>query len=114
MKHHGYFLVISNLLIHFFLIQVVSKDTNVMLVALAGRCLTGLANGLRKKFSPYAVQCTEAILQKFKEKKPMVVTALREAIDAIYPSVSVVVSEGCSQNTPEGLLSINNAIEEVL
>lgn len=70
-------------------LQVISKDTNVMLVTLAAKCVTGLANGLRKKFSPYAVQCTEAILLKFKEKKPMVVAALREAIDAIYPSVSI-------------------------
>ena len=26
-----------------------------MLVALGGKCLAGLANGLRKKFAPYAV-----------------------------------------------------------
>lgn len=26
-----------------------------MLVALGGKCLAGIANGLRKKFSPYAV-----------------------------------------------------------
>ena len=32
-------------------------------------------------------QCISAILEKFKEKKLNVVTALREAIDAIYPSV---------------------------
>lgn len=35
--------------------QVIAKDTNVMLVALGGKCLAGLANGLRKKFTPYAV-----------------------------------------------------------
>lgn len=60
-----------------------------MLVALAGKCICGLANGLRKKFSPYAVQCNEAILVKFKEKKVMVVSALRDAIDAVFVSVSV-------------------------
>ncbi|XP_067937770.1 cytoskeleton-associated protein 5-like isoform X2 [Watersipora subatra] len=69
--------------------KVLSKDTNVMLVALAAKCLTGLANGLKKKYSPYAVQCTEAILMKFKEKKPMVVTALRDCIDAIFPSTTL-------------------------
>lgn len=72
--------------------QVLSKDTNVMLVALAAKCLCGLAQGLRKKFSPYAVQCTEAALVKFKEKKPMVVSALRDAIDAIYAAVSLSLS----------------------
>lgn len=64
-----------------------------MLVALAAKCITALANGLRKKFSSYAVQCTEAILVKFKEKKPMVVTALRDCIDAIFPSVSCLIGQ---------------------
>ena len=34
--------------------QVVSKDTNVMLVALAGKAVADLAKGLRKNFYPYA------------------------------------------------------------
>ena len=33
---------------------MVAKDSNVMLVALGGKCLLGLANGLRKKFQPHA------------------------------------------------------------
>ncbi|XP_078586785.1 cytoskeleton-associated protein 5-like isoform X5 [Branchiostoma floridae x Branchiostoma japonicum] len=66
------------------LIKTVGKDSNVMLVTVAGNCMTGLANGLRKKFSPYAVQCIKVILEKFKEKKVNVVTSLREAIDAIF------------------------------
>jgi hypothetical protein len=60
-----------------------------MVIAVAGKCMTGLANGLKKKFSPYALACIPTILEKFKEKKQNVVTAMREAIDAIYPSVSV-------------------------
>ena len=59
-----------------------------MIVALAGQCLTGLAKGLKKKFHPFAVACISTIIDKFKEKKINVVTALREAADAIYPSVS--------------------------
>ena len=69
--------------------QVISKDTNVMLVALGGRLLGAVASGLRNKFSPYAVACIQAILDKFKEKKTNVVAAMREAIDAIYPCVSI-------------------------
>ncbi|XP_033117139.1 cytoskeleton-associated protein 5-like isoform X3 [Anneissia japonica] len=64
--------------------KVVSKDTNVMIVTVAGKCLGGLAIGLRKKFTPYAVACTGAILEKFKEKKVTVVSVLRDAIDAIF------------------------------
>ncbi|XP_071809133.1 cytoskeleton-associated protein 5-A-like isoform X2 [Asterias amurensis] len=69
--------------------RTIAKDTNVMIVALAVKCLTGLANGIRKKFSPYAVLCISTILDKFKEKKIAVVTALREASDAIFPSTSL-------------------------
>lgn len=36
--------------------QVVGKDTNVMLVSVAAKCLAALANGLRKKFGTYAGQ----------------------------------------------------------
>ena len=60
-----------------------------MIVALGGKCLAGLANGLRKKFVPYAPSCFSVILDKFKEKKPMVVTALRDAADACYLSINL-------------------------
>lgn len=69
--------------------KVITKDTNVVLVALAGKCLALLAKGLAKKFQPYAVACISGILEKFKEKKANVVAALREAIDAIYPSTNL-------------------------
>ncbi|CRK99142.1 CLUMA_CG012503, isoform A [Clunio marinus] len=69
--------------------KVITKDTNVVLVALAGKCLAMLAKGLSKKFQPYAVACIGGILEKFKEKKPNVVSALREAVDAIYPSTNL-------------------------
>ena len=78
-----------------------------MLVALAGKAVTDLAKGLRKNFYPYASvvriipcimihvhygpvldQMLTAIFEKFKEKKANVVTALREAADAIYLTVS--------------------------
>ncbi|KAM3966107.1 LOW QUALITY PROTEIN: msps cytoskeleton-associated protein 5 [Aphomia sociella] len=69
--------------------KVISKDTNVMLVALGGRLLGMVASGLRNKFQPYAVACVQAILEKFKERKTNVVTALKEAIDAIYPCTNL-------------------------
>uniref|UniRef100_A0A7N9AW78 Cytoskeleton associated protein 5 n=1 Tax=Mastacembelus armatus TaxID=205130 RepID=A0A7N9AW78_9TELE len=64
--------------------KVVGKDANVMLVSMAAKCLAGLATGLRKKFGTYAGHVVPAILEKFKEKKPQVVQALQEAIDAIF------------------------------
>ncbi|KAK2715976.1 hypothetical protein QYM36_010510 [Artemia franciscana] len=68
---------------------IIAKDTNVNVIANAGKNLAALANGLKKKFSPYAVSCVSTILDKFKEKKANVVAAMREAIDAIYPSTNL-------------------------
>ncbi|XP_076233452.1 msps cytoskeleton-associated protein 5 isoform X2 [Calliopsis andreniformis] len=69
--------------------KIISKDTNVLVVALAGKCLAGLATGLKKRFQPYTTICLSAILEKFREKKQNVVQALREAADAIFLSVSI-------------------------
>lgn len=69
--------------------KIISKDTNVLVVTLAGKCLAGLAAGLKKRFHPYAAACLSTILEKFREKKQTVVQALREAADAIYESISI-------------------------
>ncbi|XP_055505102.1 cytoskeleton-associated protein 5 isoform X2 [Leucoraja erinacea] len=64
--------------------RVIGKDSNVLLVALGAKCLAGLAAGLRKKFQTYAGHVMPTLLEKFKEKKPLVVQALQEAIDAVF------------------------------
>ncbi|CAG7828433.1 unnamed protein product [Allacma fusca] len=69
--------------------RIISKDSNVVVVASAGKCVAGLANGLKKKFSPYAASTIGTILEKFKEKKASVVTAMREAIDASFAATSL-------------------------
>jgi cytoskeleton-associated protein 5 len=48
-----------------------------MVIAMAGKCMTGLAKGFKKKLSPYALAGITTILEKFKEKKQNVVTAMR-------------------------------------
>lgn len=88
--------------------KVITKDTNVILVALAGKLLANLAKGLAKKFQPYGVACTQGILEKFKEKKPNVVAALREAIDAIYPSISL---EAIQEDICEALNNKNPSVK---
>lgn len=70
--------------------QVVTKDTNIVLATMATKILGQLASGLRKKYSPYAQQTIAACLQKFKERKPTVVAALRDTIDAASRSVSAI------------------------
>ncbi len=63
-----------------------------MVVALAAKCVQGLAKGLRKKFAPYAPMIQSSILEKFKEKKLNVVIGLRDAIDAVFLTVSFSTS----------------------
>ncbi|XP_056137705.1 cytoskeleton-associated protein 5 isoform X2 [Lampris incognitus] len=79
--------------------KVVGKDANVMLVTLAAKCLAGLASGLRKKFGTYAGHVVPTILEKFKEKKPQVVQALQEAIDAVFLTTTI-------QNLAEDILAV--------
>ncbi|XP_058623007.1 cytoskeleton-associated protein 5 isoform X2 [Onychostoma macrolepis] len=79
--------------------KVIGKDANVMLVAMAAKCLASLAAGLRKKFGTYAGHVVPTILEKFKEKKPQVVQALQEAIDAVFLTTTL-------QNISEDVLSV--------
>ncbi|XP_015596923.1 protein mini spindles isoform X2 [Cephus cinctus] len=69
--------------------KIISKDANVVVVVLAGKCMVGLATGLKKRFQPYATACLPAILEKFREKKQNVVQVLREAADAIFLSINI-------------------------
>ncbi|XP_065333081.1 protein mini spindles isoform X1 [Cloeon dipterum] len=69
--------------------KIINKDSNVMIVALAGKCLAALANGLKKKFQTYASACVSSVLEKFKEKKQNVVTAMRDAIDAVSQNLTL-------------------------
>lgn len=89
--------------------KVITKDTNVVLVAAAGKCLCQIAKGLGKKFQPYAIVCVAGILEKFKEKKANVVQALREAIDAIYPSTNL---EAIQEDVFGGLANKNPSVKQ--
>ncbi|XP_055384465.1 protein mini spindles isoform X2 [Condylostylus longicornis] len=88
--------------------KVLTKDTNVILVAMAGKCMASLAKGLGKRYSTYASACIPAIFEKFKEKKANVVAALRDAIDAIYPSTSL---ESMQEDIVEALNNKNPSVK---
>ncbi|KAG5893374.1 hypothetical protein JTB14_000138 [Gonioctena quinquepunctata] len=88
--------------------KVIQKDSNVICVAIAGRCIAGLANGLKKKFQTYAGFCIPAILEKFKEKKQNVVSALRDAIDAVYVTTTL---EAIMEDVTEALNIKNPSVK---
>ena len=68
---------------------VVSKDSNVLNVALAANCLGVLAAGLHAEFSAYTVAVTSTLFEKFKEKKVNVVTALQGALERVIPTATL-------------------------
>lgn len=76
--------------------KFISKDTNVMLVALAAQCSAGLAKGLRSHFKQGASHLLPAALEKFREKKANVVAGLVEAVDAFFLVLGIEgVQEDC-------------------
>ncbi|XP_050528781.1 protein mini spindles-like isoform X2 [Daktulosphaira vitifoliae] len=69
--------------------KIITKDSNVIIVGIASKCMAMLAIGLKKRFETYASACLPALLEKFKEKKQNVVLPLRDAVDAIYLSMTL-------------------------
>jgi cytoskeleton-associated protein 5 len=67
--------------------HIIAKDANIQVVASAVRCLTGIANGLRAKFAPFATNVFPDLIDKLKDKKPAVVDPVKAAMDAVLKSV---------------------------
>ncbi|RZC32556.1 cytoskeleton-associated protein 5 [Asbolus verrucosus] len=88
--------------------KVIEKDSNVVVVALAGRCLAGIASGLKKRFQVYSGACIPSLLEKFKERKQNVVTAMKEAIDAIYLTTNM---EAILEDVAEALGNKNPSVK---
>ncbi|XP_064481485.1 cytoskeleton-associated protein 5-like isoform X2 [Ornithodoros turicata] len=63
--------------------KAIGKDSNVMVVSLASKCLGLVAGALRQRFHPYASSCVPVLLEKCKEKKPTVLVPVREALDQV-------------------------------
>ncbi|XP_065221041.1 protein mini spindles isoform X2 [Planococcus citri] len=88
--------------------KVITKDTNVILVGIAAKCMAMLAKGLKKKFTPYASNCLGSLLEKFKEKKQNVVVPLRDAVDAVYDSMTL---ENAQEDIITSMESKNPAVK---
>ncbi|VDN99387.1 unnamed protein product [Rodentolepis nana] len=71
------------------LIKIICKDTNVILVGQSAKIVAQIASGLRKGFQPYAGDTIRACIDKFKEKKPAILTAIRSAADAALKATSL-------------------------
>ncbi|VDN93911.1 unnamed protein product [Brugia pahangi] len=51
------------------LCKLLEKDTNINVAAVAAKCITGFANGLRYKFAIFIPKIYVSVFEKFKEKK---------------------------------------------
>uniref|UniRef100_A0A0X3NYS1 TOG domain-containing protein n=2 Tax=Schistocephalus solidus TaxID=70667 RepID=A0A0X3NYS1_SCHSO len=89
------------------LIKVISKDTNILLVGQSAKIVAQIANALRAGFKPYAVTTIKACFEKFKEKKPTVLVAIRAAADAAQRSVTL---ESLQEDIIEALNNKNPGI----
>uniref|UniRef100_A0A915Q0H8 TOG domain-containing protein n=1 Tax=Setaria digitata TaxID=48799 RepID=A0A915Q0H8_9BILA len=69
--------------------KILEKDANINVCALATRCLTAFATGLRKRFAQYATLVAPTIFEKFKEKKPVLRDPLIDCIDAVAASTTL-------------------------
>uniref|UniRef100_A0A0A9YTN8 TOG domain-containing protein n=1 Tax=Lygus hesperus TaxID=30085 RepID=A0A0A9YTN8_LYGHE len=68
---------------------LILNDTNVLLISKAVQCVTALAKKEdHQEFKSHAPLMMTLLLEKFKEKKTVLVEAIREAIDAIYSNCS--------------------------
>lgn len=95
------------------------KDANIQVVQLAANCVECLAKGLRKKFHKYYSSILVAMLERTKEKKPSVVDALSNALDATFESTSLSdILEGTvatmSHKTPQVKISTTNFLQRCL
>uniref|UniRef100_A0AC35FFU1 TOG domain-containing protein n=1 Tax=Panagrolaimus sp. PS1159 TaxID=55785 RepID=A0AC35FFU1_9BILA len=90
------------------LTKILSKDANINVCAVAAKCITQLAKGLRSKFANHAPSIIEVIFEKFKVKKDLLRDPLIEAIDAIYATTTI---EAVSENVVTALEKPNPTIK---
>jgi cytoskeleton-associated protein 5 len=64
-------------------------DNNILCGTQAINCIQKIANGLRLSFSPYKALVISPLLEKFKEKKSTVVSACRDALEAVFYSATI-------------------------
>lgn len=71
--------------------KIIEKDTNVNVVSLAVKSVTGLVHGLRSQFLPVLPQIFQALINKSKEKKDVFVDPFNKCLDEMASFVSDIV-----------------------
>ncbi|KAK6461254.1 armadillo-type protein [Scheffersomyces coipomensis] len=95
------------------------KDANIQVVQLSANCIECLAKGLKKNFHRYQNLILGPILDRTKEKKASVATALSTSLDAIFQSSSLsdILDEtlnGMKSKVPQNKISATNYLQRCL
>ncbi|KAF3490539.1 spindle pole body component alp14 [Arthroderma uncinatum] len=65
------------------------KDANVLVVTVAANTICAMATGLRRGFAKYRTVVMPPMMERLKEKKTAVSTALGQGLDAVFLSTSL-------------------------
>ncbi|KAI8051432.1 armadillo-type protein [Syncephalis plumigaleata] len=65
------------------------NDANILVTILAAQCIECLAKGLREQFVSHKETVLAPLVEKLKEKKQNVLDALRNALDAVFATISL-------------------------
>ncbi|CDW58307.1 hypothetical protein TTRE_0000661401 [Trichuris trichiura] len=76
------------------LAEFISKESNPGVVAVAAKCIIAFARSLKKKIPLLPRILLPAVSLRLKDKKPLIISALSEALDAIMETTSIEASCG--------------------
>ena len=65
------------------------KDTNILVLVLGANVVDVLAKGLKRSFGKYRGRIMGPMLERLKEKKPVVAEALGQALDSVFASTTL-------------------------
>lgn len=95
------------------------KDANVQVVQLAANCCEFLVKGIGKEFHKYRTAILAPMIDRLKEKKASVATALSDALDSIFSvsSFADVLEEifiGMNNKTPQTKIATTSYLQRCL
>ncbi|CAJ0571285.1 unnamed protein product, partial [Mesorhabditis spiculigera] len=69
--------------------RLVGKDANINVNAVAAKCIAAVAYGLRAKFAPHASTLFPTVIEKLKEKKPLLRDPVVDCLDKMAATTSL-------------------------
>ncbi|RCK66078.1 Spindle pole body component alp14 [Candida viswanathii] len=96
------------------------KDANIQVVQLAANCIEFIAKGLGREFAKYQTVVLAPVVERLKEKKPSVATALDNVLDAIFNisgfhgGVLDEAVNGMKLKTPQNKIASANFVKRCL